>query len=46
MTTLRTALRRLFATTGHDDHEVHFHRRGTEPEPCYDAGCPLPRLTV
>jgi hypothetical protein len=47
MNTIRTALRRLLS----DDHDaestsVHFHRRGDAPEPCFDRGCTIPRLTV
>jgi hypothetical protein len=44
MTTIRTALRRLFTAPEDVPAEVHFHRRGTVPEPCFDARCHLPRL--
>ncbi|MEA2286238.1 MAG: hypothetical protein QOJ21_2281 [Solirubrobacteraceae bacterium] len=46
MNTVRTALRRIFGATEHTEADVHFHRRGTDPEPCYDGDCSLPRLTV
>jgi hypothetical protein len=49
MNTVRTALRRIFGateTTEAADASVHFHRRGVEPEACYDPACKLPRLTV
>jgi hypothetical protein len=49
MNTVRIALRRIFGateTTEAADASVHFHRRGVEPEACYDPGCKLPRLTV
>jgi hypothetical protein len=46
MNTVRTALRRLFGATEDTESTIHFHRRGEEPEPCYEAGCTLPRLAV
>jgi hypothetical protein len=47
MNTIRTALRRLLSDS-HDleSTSVHFHRRGDAPEPCYEQGCTIPRLTV
>jgi hypothetical protein len=44
MTTIRTTLRRLLFETPDAPPAVHFHRRGAEPEPCFDARCSLPRL--
>ena len=44
MTSFRTALRRLLAGDMDTVPEVHFHRRGAEPEPCFDERCSLPRL--
>jgi hypothetical protein len=46
MTTIRTALRRIFAGGAATDDDVHFHRRSESTEPCYDRGCTIPRLTV
>ena len=44
MTSIRTALRRLMAGDLERVPEVHFHRRGAEPQPCFDERCLLPRL--
>jgi hypothetical protein len=46
MTTIRTALRRIFAGGPSTEDGVHFHRRSDRTEPCYDPGCKIPRLTV
>jgi hypothetical protein len=46
MNTVRTALRRLFGAPEATEADVHFHRRGHEPEACYDTRCNIPRLTV
>jgi hypothetical protein len=46
MKTVRTTLRRLLGGAQPTDTVVHFHRRSDAPEPCYDSGCTIPRLTV
>jgi hypothetical protein len=46
MTTIRTALRRIFAGGPSTEDGVHFHRRSDSTAPCYDPGCTIPRLAV
>jgi hypothetical protein len=47
MKTIPTALRRLLSDSPDaESTSVHFHRRGDAPEPCYEQGCTIPRLTV
>ena len=44
MHSIRTTLRRWLTGPEDTTPDVHFHHRGTQPEPCFDAHCSLPRL--
>jgi hypothetical protein len=42
---IAAALRRAF-NPPYQEPPVHFHQADGQPEVCYDAGCPRPRLTI
>ena len=43
---VRNALRRLRIADNGSDAAVHFHRRGSGTEVCYDPGCRIPHLSA
>lgn len=46
MRSLRPLIHRLRAGP-HEELHVHFHQGPQgQPTPCFDAGCPIPRLSV
>jgi len=44
---LQTLVSLLMRGTGRDEAQVHFHQGPQgRPTPCFDEGCPNPRLPV